>query len=215
MADIFTEAGLPEEVALFYVSFMSTAIVIALGFSLITYIFQGIGMYTIAKRRGIEKPWLAWVPVGNTWLLGCISDQFRYLAYGETTNRRSQLLRRNIFLQVVSMALSFGLIFATVLFADHVISEDGYVSVVLLMVLGVYGLLALTVVTMILQYRCLFDLYRSCNPSMAVVFLLLSILVAYPQPFLLYACRNKDLGMPPRHTNPPQYRPELPNYGEY
>ena len=75
--------------------------------------------------------------------------------------------------------------------------------------------MAVSVVAMVLQYRCLFDLYRSCNPSMAVVFLLLSILVGYPQPFLLYACRNKDLGMPPRQTNPPQYRPELPNYGEY
>jgi hypothetical protein len=63
-----------------------------MAFGVISYIFSSKGMYAIAKRRGIEKPWLAWVPVGNMWLLGCISDQFRSLAYGEYTNRRRKLL---------------------------------------------------------------------------------------------------------------------------
>lgn len=215
MTEIFREAGLPEELILFYVSFFSTLMVILLVFSVINYIFQGISMHTIAKRRGIEKPWLAWVPVGNTWLLGCISDQFRYLAYGETTNRRSQLLRRNMIVLVGSLVVGFLMGFVIGLQESGAMSESTSLVIILLLLLGTYGLLAVSVVAMVLQYRCLFDLYRSCNPSMAVVFLLLSILVGYPQPFLLYACRNKDLGMPPRQTNPPQYRPELPNYGEY
>lgn len=215
MTEIFREAGLPEELILFYVSFFSTLMVILLVFSVINYIFQGISMYTIAKRRGIEKPWLAWVPVGNTWLLGCISDQFRYLAYGETTNRRSQLLRRNMIVLAGSLVVGFLMGFVVGLQESGAMSESTSLVIILLLLLGTYGLLAVSVVAMVLQYRCLFDLYRSCNPSMAVVFLLLSILVGYPQPFLLYACRNKDLGMPPRQTNPPQYRPELPNYGEY
>ena len=215
MTEIFREAGLPEELILFYVSFFSTLMVILLVFSVINYIFQGISMYTIAKRRGIEKPWLAWVPVGNTWLLGCISDQFRYLAYGETTNRRSQLLRRNMIVLAGSLVVGFLMGFVVGLQESGAMSESTSLVIILLLLLGTYGLLAVSVVAMVLQYRCLFDLYRSCNPSMAVVFLLLSILVGYPQPFLLYACRNKDLGMPPRQTNPPQYRPELPNYEEY
>jgi hypothetical protein len=32
-------------------------------------------MYTIAKRRQINHPWMAWVPVVDMYLLGCISDQ--------------------------------------------------------------------------------------------------------------------------------------------
>ena len=54
----------------------------------------------------------------------------------------------------------------------------------------------------------MYDLYKSCNPSRAVLFLLLSIFVAYPQPFFVFACRNQDLGMPPRRQ--PQPVQEIP-----
>ena len=40
-----------------------------------SYVAQGLGFSAMAKNRGIERPWLAWVPMANTWLLGRISDQ--------------------------------------------------------------------------------------------------------------------------------------------
>ena len=49
-------------------------------------------MYAVAQRRGIEKPWLAWVPVGNAWLMGCISDQYRYVKLGQVKNKRKLLM---------------------------------------------------------------------------------------------------------------------------
>ena len=38
--------------------------------SLAGYILKGIGMYTIAKRRGMDYPWLACVPFARAYLQG-------------------------------------------------------------------------------------------------------------------------------------------------
>lgn len=209
MGDIFAETGMSEEMVLFYVVYLITVVAVALIFGVISYIFQSIGMSTIAKRRGIHKPWLAWVPVANMWLLGCISDQFRYVAYGESTNRRRKLLIRTILLQVATWAVCGSLIYVLIDFATGGMTEEAFLTLSMQQLLGVYGVLALAVVAMILQYKCLFDLYRSCVPSKAVLFLLLSILVGAPMPFLIFACRNKDAGMSPKQETTPQYRPEL------
>ena len=47
-----------------------------LAFSLIAYIFEAIGLYTLAKRRGLRYPGLAWVPVANVWILGALADNY-------------------------------------------------------------------------------------------------------------------------------------------
>ena len=52
-------------------------------FGILLYVFLSIGMYSIAKHRGIHKAWFAWFPVLRMWLLGCISDQYREVAKGQ------------------------------------------------------------------------------------------------------------------------------------
>ena len=42
--------------------------------NIVLYVIKSLGLYTIAKRRGIHHPGLAWVPIANTWILGSISD---------------------------------------------------------------------------------------------------------------------------------------------
>ncbi len=53
-----------------------------------TYVLQALSLYSIAKRRGIGKPWLSWIPVANTWILGSISDQYQYVVKGKVRNKR-------------------------------------------------------------------------------------------------------------------------------
>lgn len=70
------------------------------------YVLMALGLYTIAKRRGINKPWLAWVPVGNFWLLGCISDQYRHVARGQVKNKRKSMLILMIVMLVLMVIVS-------------------------------------------------------------------------------------------------------------
>ena len=70
--------------------------------SIAAYVLLALGLYGIAKKRGIHYPWLAWLPVGNAWLLGCISDQYRFVVKGETKNHRKRML----VLSVINLALA-------------------------------------------------------------------------------------------------------------
>ena len=39
-------------------------------FALLSYILKGIGMYTMAKRQGMDYAWLAFIPFARTYLHG-------------------------------------------------------------------------------------------------------------------------------------------------
>ena len=67
----------------------------------------------------------------------------------------------------------------------------------------------------VFYYMCNFDLYSSCKPDNAVLFLVLSIIIPVCQPFFYLACRKKDLGMVvpqpemPAYTELPKVDPEF------
>lgn len=61
---------------------LAPTVMVILAFALtvyiIGYIFQSAGLHSIAKRRGRRNPWLAWLPVGRTRVLGDISDHYQF-----------------------------------------------------------------------------------------------------------------------------------------
>ena len=181
----------------FYIGYFGTFYALMIGFAVVAYILTGKSLSAIARRRGIEKPWLAWVPVGCDWLLGCISDQYRYVTFGEESNRRGKLLKTNIVLLVIAAVV---LIFSGVMcvMAAFGVSDDAVLVMALFMMALAYGMIPVAVVYSINYYKSMFDLFRSCDPDKSLVFLLVSIFASFPLPFFLYSCRNKDLGVPPR-----------------
>lgn len=183
----------------FYMIYMVGLYVTILAFSVISYVLCGKGLSTIARRRGIEKPWLAWVPVGNMWLLGCISDQYRYVVHGLETNRRGNLLTMGIITTVCSLLLSVLSVFVTGMTGS---STESATAVALIFLVVCYAVLAVAVVQMVMQFKAYFDLFRSCDPDKSLMYLLVSIFASFPLPFFVYGCRDKDLGMPPRNNEP-------------
>lgn len=180
---------------------------VTFGLGIVMYILQSLGMYTIAQRRGIRHPWLAWLPVLNMWILGSISDQYRYVVRGQIRNRRKWLLVLSIVMLALSLAAVGGYVAVLVDIAMQIPDITYVISGQLpgggvLPALWVFGVIAavwvLAVVATVLQYACLYDLYASCTPNYKVLFLVLSILFNVTMPFLVFACRKKDDGMPPR-----------------
>lgn len=165
---------------------LAVVLVVAVAF----YVMTSLSLYTIAKRRGIRNPGLAWVPVANQWVMGCISDQYKYVTKGQVKNRRTVMLT----LSIVSVALS--MISAPM----NMVFPGGGV----LFAIAEYGV---AIASLVFWYLALYDLYASCNPDNSVLFLVLSIVLAVTTPFFLLACRKKDQGMPPRKTAQPEYRP--------
>lgn len=174
-------------------------LMLVLAFSLVLYIFKAIGMYSIAKRRGLRNAWLAWIPVGNSWILGSISDQYQYVARGNVQNRRKLLLGLAIAMAVcggASVPAGLASVWETVNYygdsAGVALSGVG-LGVILGMAGSVIG-----IVNLVFEYICLYNLYVSCRPDEAVLFLVLSIVLPVTMPFFVFSCRKRDDGMPPR-----------------
>ena len=179
---------------LLYVIPMYAALI---AFAVVAYILTGKSLSAIARRRGIEKPWLAWVPVGCDWLLGCISDQYRYVTYGEESNRRKKLLWYNIGLWSIVAVMMTGATLMVIMAAVGA-SENAVLVPGMLLFIPYFAMFPLIVLYSILYYKSYYDLFRSCDPDKSLVYLLVSIFASFPLPFFLYSCRDKDLGMPPR-----------------
>ena len=182
------------------------------GISIVAYVFQSVSMYSIANRRGIKNPWLSWVPLGNLWMLGCISDQYRYVAKGQVKNKRKSLLILGIVMSVlavvtlvIEMVVMIGALDAQFM-SD---SEMAAMMVGLIIMLVVcLALLAVAVAVTVIQYMALYDLFVSCDPNNGVLFLVLSILISMAMPICMFICRKKDGGMPPRKAAAPVFVPQ-------
>ena len=171
-----------------------------------SYVLTALALYEIARRRGLNKPWLAWIPVANCWLLGSISDQYRYVVRGENRSKRKSLL----VLGIANMALSatvivlFGVMMVQMLVMgiQGGYSEEYLFNTVMGLAVGILGLclpmVAVGIAYAIIRYMALYDVYRSMDPGNSVLFLVLSILFHVTEPFFLFFNRHKDQGMPPR-----------------
>ena len=178
---------------------------------IVTYIFTALALYTIAKRRCISKPWLSWIPVVNVWVLGSLSDQYRYVVRGENKSKRKTLLVLSIIgnaLAFVFFAMVIWLVVRLIMVTAVGQNPESMVVPLVGAAITILPLLGVAIALAIVQYMALYDVYTSCDPQNNVLFLVLSILIPVTQPIFLFVCRQKDFGMPPRRPEygciPPQ-----------
>lgn len=161
-----------------------------------SYVLSSMALYTMARRRGLDYPWMAWVPVVNCWLLGSLSDQYQYLVKHRHTYRRRTLLGLDI-LKCILMVL------VTVL-AVVLTFQTAFNMVLARLVCCIALLGGVCLARAVVRYLALYDVYRSVDPQNAVLYLVLSICVGVTSPFFLFFNRENDKGMPPRKQPEPQ-----------
>ena len=196
------EAG--SEFLIFYLIYMLLASL----FGIAAYVLRSLGVYTIAKRRGIKRSWFAWVPVLDQYLLGCVSDQYRYVVKGQNRNKRTVLLWLNISRALIGVVFSAAYSWMFVKWIQIIfdgVSAEMWVKSMMSPMMTVLGLsipmLILAIVTVVFRYIALYDLYTSCSPQNNVMFLALSIIFKVTEPFFIFFIRNQDGGMPPRKAD--------------
>ena len=179
---------------------------VCMALALVCYVLKAVGMYRIAKRRGIHHAWLAWIPVGSDWLLGSISDHYQYVVKKKDTGRRKVLL----ILSAVLAALSSGLLgsfIGTIVSAFRTGPESAFVTILLMALFNICTTGTFIAVA-VFRYIACFDLYRSCKPKNDVLFLVLSILINVTMSFFVFACSNSDEGMPAKRA--PEANQQIP-----
>lgn len=181
--------------------------------SLAIYVLTALAIYTIAQRRGVASPWMAWVPVLRMWTLGAISDHYQRAAHERETKRRNSLIWLNI-IQVVLWVVVFamcGVALLSLLGAGYSNWDDSEAIAGLIGSMGGLVILALvllgvSIAATVIRYIAQYDLYRSCEPDNAVLFLVLNIFLPITEPILLMVVRSKDDGMPKVSTPMPEPR---------
>lgn len=182
-----------------------------------TYVLSSLGLYTIAKRRGLNHPWLAWIPVVSVWIVGSLSDQYRYVVRGENKSKRKVLLTLSIISAVLCVAMvvtAIAMAVQAVAGAVGGISDEAMLEAIVGPLLGVVGLclplIGIAIAYAVIYYMALYDVFKSLDPDNCVLFLVLSIIFSVTEPFFLFFNRNKDQGMPPRRPDPVYMPPEQP-----
>lgn len=180
---------------------------LAMAFSVASYVLSAVGMYRISKRRGIHHEWLAWIPVGNSWLLGSIADHYQYVAKQKVTKRRKVLLILNLVLLGVSFAFA-GVAVGIIAMIDSMTGDAGFALAIALFILAYIVVLGLSIAIMVITYIAYYDLFRSSKPNNAVLFLVLGVLFNVTLPFFVFACGNHDEGMPAKRPHRPEPLPD-------
>lgn len=201
---------LEEEMMEGFAAIFGGVYLLCIVFSIAMYVIRALSVQTIARRRGLNHPWLAWIPVGSDWILGSISDQFKYLTQDREQSRRKILLGVSIAgaaCGLATLVMYVAMIVQIVLGGDADVYSDAQLArMIMKPMMGflLVGLVAAIVgiTKYVFQCMCKYDLYKSCDPKNATMFLVLGILFGVTEPFFLLACRKKDLGMPPRRPEP-------------
>lgn len=178
-----------------------------LAYAVIAYILGSKGLYAIAARRGIKNPWMAWVPIASNWILGSLSDQYAARKYGQDPNLRKKLLIFSIITQSSAVSTSaFGSFNLRLNFGDSISMPElpqgvqtAAIVLLVLMVMLCIAMAVLSVIQTVYQFKAYYNLYASCRPEKAMLFLMLAIFTP-AGPFLTYSCRNSDEGMPPEQA---------------
>lgn len=135
----------------------------SMALSIATYVLTALALYTVANRRGLNNPWLAWIPVADMWLLGSISDQYRYVVKNENRSKRKILLILSLISVVgyiVIMTLGVAAVVSVASGAMQGISEEALLGKAMGPVIGLLGvcvpLMGVSIAQMIIRYmpRC-------------------------------------------------------------
>lgn len=183
-------------------------------FGIATYVLSSMALYTMATRRGLSKAWLSWIPVVNVWILGSLSDQYRYVVKGQYKSKRKILLALRLVAALMAVILIVAVIFLLVDVVNgamYGVYQDTMTRMVMGPVFGLVGLcvplIGVSIAAAVIRYMALYDVFHSMDPNNSVMFLVLSILFGITEPFFLFFNRNKDEGMPPRRQAPVQEEP--------
>lgn len=59
-----------ESTAMALIAALGGLLIVLFIVGIISYVFMSLGLYTMAKNRGIDYAWLAWIPIASGYIQG-------------------------------------------------------------------------------------------------------------------------------------------------
>ncbi len=149
-------------------SILTIILAIALVIGIVCYVFNAIGLYSMAKNRNIDHAWLAWLPIANSYLMGeLINDDVSIGSW--------HIPYAKLFLPLMGLALT--LMMAILNLIPYL---GAFLGILLSLALGFY------------YYTALFWLFSIYDQKHRVLYLVLSIVFAFMGPIFIFVIRNRN-----------------------
>ncbi len=168
-------------------------LLISLSIGIALYLLRAFGVYKMSKTLSYSRPWLAFIPIANTFALGRLA---------ETKNGSAKPYKYSLILlwlgigNAIFSLINVGVATAT-LFA--VLENPGLTptgsEAFYSVVGGAFGSLivsALSITYMVFYYIALYKVYKLFAPDYSTVLLVVSILFGVAEPIILFCLRNKQ-----------------------
>lgn len=163
-----------------------------MGIGIAGYIMTSISFYTIAKRRNINNPFLAWIPIASSWTVGCIANRHDE-KMGYSKNWQKVLLTLGIIfsvgliitytvLIVKILELSMGYIYAEEL--DWAGILIAYIALIIISVVGMAWTFCHTI--------CVYEVFDLIVPEKSIKYILLYLMVPLAGAICLMKIRKND-----------------------
>jgi hypothetical protein len=165
----------------------------------VVYVVTAFALFKIAKACGLKYPWMSFIPVASSFLLGQIADTHCHHNEGKKTSYRKILLG----LEIALLAITFIVLTISVVMFVMAMIEEGSVpdgeamltSVVLLAfaVLAVaMVLLVVAVIYAVFSYIALYKIFKLFDSSNAPLYIVLCIFFSIAQPIILLLLARKE-----------------------
>lgn len=155
--------------------------------SIVITVLTSIGYYTIAKNRGYDKPWFAWIPILGDYLKGAIADSIN-----EDNDSRSIYRILCPAVIVLQQVISLWSAFNTFMYLIGELSGKGGMAAniqgsnTLLFVVGIAG----TVVNLLAFHRLAADY----EPDREIIYTVIALLCGVPGIFVFMMRNNTSMG---------------------
>lgn len=167
----------------------------ALGIGLANYIMRSLALYRIANRRQVPNPWLSWVPIASSWLIGNIADDYDE-RNGIKRKWRVVLLTLSI-ISIGGIVVGYiGLIaWMVTMTIDSRLSYVGNLTGMITSVIVIYIFIIIAAVVAMAksfcEVICTYKIFESTVPEKSVKYLLLYLLVPLAGSICLLKCKEK------------------------
>lgn len=159
------------------------------------YVVSSLGVYKLASKRQIEKPWWAWVPVVNDLLLGKITEDCD--ARNGRKCKWSTVMLVLSLISVCGVILFFAVYFIMIFTVmAQTIAANGdptgavwAMFVIIFIVAIILGLGAAAYAAC--RYVCIYKVFEAIAPEKTLKYFLLAILVPLAYGILLMKCCKK------------------------
>ena len=194
-----------EFFSIFFSVYMGILLFFMLAVFIVEYVFYGLSLSEMAKRRGVSAPYTAWIPFASFFLMGKLAEQFELAQYGKTRNHKIRLVVTGsiTYALLIVFFIAFISLFNNLIGNMSVLIEEeefsggmmtGTLASVVSMWIVMIPMMVASLLYAFFNAMALYKLFRSQNPRTCVLFTILSLVINPFACFALFAQRKRDDG---------------------